>query len=319
MSKLAEYEVERYRLQDRLAKCEADRSSLSRKLAALRLDEPKIRLQLVLSQSFNVIVLLRRITDATIGWRLGGIMVVATVIASLLVILTNSLFAFFWIPLFFLIGFLTEQFLPDSRILSVKAERTKRYRIWNDRMAPLRARKLELDEEYRNLVLHITQVSSTLLRLIAESAIAERSEIPFLGNSRVEIRGVRVFGRGLQCCYAYSFPSDIELARLKGLNKHPVKVGMTTKSNPVERITEQVQSSSTALPEKPRVLLVFYCNNAADLERNLHRELKARGEKVEGSIGTEWFETNSEELIALFRESVRIKEGHAGTTTEGQR
>ncbi|WP_370873527.1 GIY-YIG nuclease family protein [Peribacillus cavernae] len=56
---------------------------------------------------------------------------------------------------------------------------------------------------------------------------------------------------------------------------------------------------STALPEMPTIEYIIKTSDASLLETMLHSILKIRGKKIENSPGSEWFDTNPEEVIEL--------------------
>lgn len=67
-----------------------------------------------------------------------------------------------------------------------------------------------------------------------------------------------VKGVGDQELYAFTFPSLIELARLKGQDHYPVKIGFSKNASDgaLGRIRSQILEKA-GFPEKPAVLLVF--------------------------------------------------------------
>ena len=112
------------------------------------------------------------------------------------------------------------------------------------------------------------------------------------------IDSVRYFecGFGSEYVYCYSFPVHLEAARLKNEKCFPIKVGMAT-GDPVARIYGQVATSKIALSEPPLLLLVFKTLAARHLERWLHKRL----ERSAVAAGTEWFNSNPEELVEMVR------------------
>lgn len=97
--------------------------------------------------------------------------------------------------------------------------------------------------------------------------------------------------------YVYDLPSYAELAGLHGKTRWPHKIGFT-RNTPEARIASQV---GTALPEHPRIVLTHECSNAMLLETAIHAVLELRGQKISSGPGTEWFDTNPEEVAALIR------------------
>ena len=104
------------------------------------------------------------------------------------------------------------------------------------------------------------------------------------------------YGIGREYVYCYTFPKTFELARITQQSRYDIKVGMTS-NHPIDRVYEQVSKSQTAMSEAALVLLVFQTSDCRNLEKWLHKRL----ERVPMSIGREWFVTNPEELIRLFR------------------
>lgn len=75
-----------------------------------------------------------------------------------------------------------------------------------------------------------------------------------------------------------------------------LKVGLTT-GDTVQRIVAQI---STGTPDKPALLLEIRTHDCVSLERAVHAVLEYRGSKVIGA-GKEWFRTNRDEIIAIYR------------------
>lgn len=106
-----------------------------------------------------------------------------------------------------------------------------------------------------------------------------------------------VHGDGPEAVYAYSFPAYVQLARLDGDSRHPIKIGMT--AGDVEaRIASQV---GTGLPEPPSLLLVLRVESARLVERILHDVLTLRGQQIATAPGAEWFTTTIDELLEINR------------------
>jgi len=96
----------------------------------------------------------------------------------------------------------------------------------------------------------------------------------------------RKFGEGLQSVYVYGYvfaPDRLKIGKSEG--------------DPVKRIASQI---TTATPGKPTVYLIFHTDDCHNLEKALHRVLNFRKQKVAGG-GDEWFHTNCEELIEIYR------------------
>lgn len=98
--------------------------------------------------------------------------------------------------------------------------------------------------------------------------------------------------------YAYYYPTYEQLAMIKGKDKWPIKIGMTSRS-----ISERLASQATAFPEVPKVIISFNTQTPALLEYLIQAILKLRGTScykaaTDDSLqcGSEWFMTNPREL-----------------------
>lgn len=105
-----------------------------------------------------------------------------------------------------------------------------------------------------------------------------------------------VYGTGKYAVYMYYYDAYRELACLKNDIFFPCKIGRTDK-DPLHRIISQ---SGTSYPEKPHVALVFYCDNASYLENAFHSILKIKNRWISNAPGTEWFNTNVEEIKEIY-------------------
>lgn len=114
-------------------------------------------------------------------------------------------------------------------------------------------------------------------------------------------------GIGSEFVYCYTFPTYVEIAKLKGEDSFRVKVGKADR-NPLERICHQLGGSKTATPEFAHVILIFQTLASGHLERWLHRRL----ERVTDASGSEWFKSNPDELVRLYHEYLQ----NAEVTTE---
>ncbi len=112
-----------------------------------------------------------------------------------------------------------------------------------------------------------------------------------------------VKGIGDQELYAFTFPSLIELAIVKGYEHYPVKVGFSKNSSDgaIGRIRSQILEKA-GFPEKPKVLLVFKTWDGRQLEAQVHRRLRSLGRKAPNSLGREWFMTSTAELLRTIEE-----------------
>jgi len=112
-----------------------------------------------------------------------------------------------------------------------------------------------------------------------------------------------VKGVGDQELYAFTFPSLIELATLKGDELYAVKVGFSKNSSDgaIGRIRSQILEKA-GFPEKPNVLLVFRTWDGRHLETQIHKRLRSLGRRVPDSLGREWFMTSTAELLRTIDE-----------------
>lgn len=100
---------------------------------------------------------------------------------------------------------------------------------------------------------------------------------------------------GREWVYVYHLPAYAELASQRGADRWPHKIGMTTGS--VEsRINDQI---GTALPERPQILIAHETDDAALLERVIHGIFELRGQRIDDAVGTEWFDTNADEVRSI--------------------
>jgi hypothetical protein len=120
----------------------------------------------------------------------------------------------------------------------------------------------------------------------------------------IVVTQVKTYGWGIgsEYVYCYTFPTHVEIAQLKGEPRYRVKVG-SAKGDPLQRIFAQFATNKTAVSDSLVVLLIFKTLYASHLERWLHKRLERAGD----SVGSEWFLTNPEELLALFGEYVRTE------------
>jgi hypothetical protein len=132
-------------------------------------------------------------------------------------------------------------------------------------------------------------------------------------------------GVGDQELYAFTFPSLIELAKLKEQPHYPVKVGFS-KNGPegaLGRIRSQIFEKA-GFPEKPIVLLVFRTWDGRHLETQVHKVLQQLDRKSTDALGREWFVTSAAELRQLINQCTlsdlpvdRIVSGADETLEEG--
>ncbi len=107
----------------------------------------------------------------------------------------------------------------------------------------------------------------------------------------------RIYGKGAFAVYCYYFENYKKLAILEGRSTWPCKIGRSDK-DPLIRVLSQ---TSTALPEKPRIDFIIRTEDSSLLETTIHSVLKMRHQQCEGSPGSEWFDTNPDEVIKILR------------------
>lgn len=145
--------------------------------------------------------------------------------------------------------------------------------------------------------------SAPLHRVSGEVAVLP---VKWSAIGKVNTNEVRTYGTGFgeEYVYCYSFPIFLEVASLKQEPSYRVKVGKAT-GNPINRIHQQISASKTAISESPIVLVIFQAISAHQLEKWLHKRL----ERAVDAVGAEWFYTNPDELLELFREYERCPTG----------
>ncbi|MEZ5939898.1 MAG: GIY-YIG nuclease family protein [Planctomycetaceae bacterium] len=128
----------------------------------------------------------------------------------------------------------------------------------------------------------------------------ERIQVKLVSSKYVDVSQANVIGGGAEWIYAYTFPHYEQLAAARNEAYYPIKVGMSTQDNVVDRINQQISSSSTAIAERAILRLVFRINDSRDFERYLHQKLTSLGRHKKDALGKEWFNTNQQELERLF-------------------
>lgn len=115
------------------------------------------------------------------------------------------------------------------------------------------------------------------------------------------IKADEEYGNGKNAVYMYYYDVYKELADLKGKKTYPCKIGRTDR-DPLQRIISQ---SGTCYPEKPHIALIFRCDNSSNLENAFHSILKIKNKWIEKAPGTEWFETNTEEIKEIYNSIIK--------------
>ena len=106
---------------------------------------------------------------------------------------------------------------------------------------------------------------------------------------------LRTVGSGCGSVYVYYFPIYKRSAETEGKLCWPCKIGRSDR-DPILRVLSQ---SGTALPEKPEIAILVKSDQPALLESALHSVLKLRSKWRQNSPGSEWFDTNPDEVMEL--------------------
>lgn len=119
------------------------------------------------------------------------------------------------------------------------------------------------------------------------------------GNS-VSIESIpthKVYGSGSTAIYLYYFTTYRQLSEFQGKTTWACKIGRTDR-DPLIRILSQV---STALPEKPVIEYIIRTEDSSLLETMIHSILSIRGKHISDSPGTEWFDTNPDDVLEIIK------------------
>jgi hypothetical protein len=137
------------------------------------------------------------------------------------------------------------------------------------------------------------------IRRIGVTSVGEEggmNESLLAGNrGEIPLTAEEWFGAGEETVYCYTFPSLIELARLKGDLRMPMKIGKTASSS-LERVSLQCGVSN---PEQPVIPLAVRVENAALFERAIHRILTIWNRWMDNAPGAEWFNTSKPEIMTI--------------------
>ena len=97
------------------------------------------------------------------------------------------------------------------------------------------------------------------------------------------------FGEGSDIVYGFTLP------HYKETDTYPVKIGYTSGI-----LRTRMSAHSTACPEVPEVLFAIRTDDGASLEKLIHGILDFRGSRLLNSGGSEWFQTNTEEVLGIY-------------------
>ncbi len=106
----------------------------------------------------------------------------------------------------------------------------------------------------------------------------------------------RSIGSGTGSVYVYFFPTYEANAKLIGSVRWLCKIGRSDR-DPLLRVLSQ---AGTALPERPKIALLINSNDPSAMESAIHSTLKLRAQWSASSPGSEWFETNPDEVEEIF-------------------
>jgi len=141
-------------------------------------------------------------------------------------------------------------------------------------------------------------------RFDADVAIAEVKREEWIHKefgTHIDSNELVQMGEGPQEVYAYTFPSLIELANLKGHKFYPIKIGYTADKDvgAFSRVRCQIIENA-AYPERLKLLFIVRCEDGRAVELQVHRQLRTADRRVDSAIGQEWFLSNAEEIHQLF-------------------
>jgi hypothetical protein len=162
----------------------------------------------------------------------------------------------------------------------------------------LRKRRNRVRKDLRGLRKSITGIINEIEIM---ECVWEREDYHLISSKYVNASETIIFGRGEEWVYLYTFPTHENLAHAKHLQRFPMKLGMTTRENVVQRVQEQIVASTTAISERASLHLAFRVNNAGQMEQWMHQQLRKADRQLKESVGQEWFETSPDEIESLFR------------------
>ncbi|MEM9147495.1 MAG: GIY-YIG nuclease family protein [Pseudomonadota bacterium] len=101
----------------------------------------------------------------------------------------------------------------------------------------------------------------------------------------VDTSGLKAFGTGGECLYAYGFAGYPDRLR----------IGMTADDTPERRIAQQL---GAGIPDRPKLHVIYRCRDARRLERAVHAILDCRDRRLVGT-GPSWFLCSVEDLLEI--------------------
>lgn len=117
-----------------------------------------------------------------------------------------------------------------------------------------------------------------------------------LSERKIESYANKIIGTGEASVYLYYFDTYKKIANLLGHDTWPCKIGRTDK-DPLTRVISQ---SQTVFPEMPHIALIIRCDDSSTLESAIHGILKIRNQWIQKAPGTEWFETNPQQVTEIY-------------------
>lgn len=112
----------------------------------------------------------------------------------------------------------------------------------------------------------------------------------------VTLEADKEIGEGLSAIYVYYYDIYKLYAEVKGKSSWECKIGRSD-GEPIERVLTQAK---TSYPELPHIALIIRCIDSHQLEKAIHNILKARGKWLDNASGTEWFDTNPQEIESIY-------------------
>lgn len=107
----------------------------------------------------------------------------------------------------------------------------------------------------------------------------------------------KTIGTGDGSVYLYYFPNDKQIAVQSGILSWKCKIGYTD-GLVSERVKDQIKGSS----QNPIVPLIIKTYSPQELETHIHEKLFTLGKHVEDTPGTEWFLTNPDEVLKIYKQ-----------------
>jgi len=111
----------------------------------------------------------------------------------------------------------------------------------------------------------------------------------------------RIVGDGDGEVYVWFYDAYQQLAQLRGEERWSCKIGRS-ETGAGMRIREQTGYA----PEQPHYALLIRTDHPQPLESHLHGFLASRGRRLTNAIGSEWFTTNPDEVLALAVDTIWV-------------